>query len=300
MGTGLVEPVDDWGARPAVSHPELMNYLVSEFVQSGYSVRHIERIILKTHAYQRKRDQRLAGVKDAAGLPLFAAQSPRRMGAEALVDSLHRAVHREFKSERMAYSAVDYGYPKRTWQIVSLSNEEDNAVLVRPVLQEIITMASTFVWRDQRPDPVTVRSTDPNPLQPLVMANGQLMDRLVRLSDASYYTHLSNREIGLGSFIQELLLNTLSRPPRTTETKWIQDRLEPLWRARRAEAPAKAERAEVATEQVRDGDTVAAHLYIQKVRQGEPVTATLTEPYRKTLEAILWTIFNSPEFIFVP
>jgi hypothetical protein len=126
MGTGLVEPVDDWGYHPAVSHPELMDYLAREFVQSGYSVRHIERIILKTRAYQRKRDQSLAGVKDAAGLPLFAAQSPRRMGAEELVDSLHRAVHREFKSERMAYSAVDYGYPKRTWQIVSLSNEEDN------------------------------------------------------------------------------------------------------------------------------------------------------------------------------
>jgi hypothetical protein len=300
MGTGLVEPVDDWGPRPAVSHPAVMDYLVSEFVQSGYSVRHIERIILKSQAYQRKRDYKLAALKDPSGLPLFAAQPPRRMLAEELVDSLHLAVRREFKSERMAYSAVDYGYPKRTWQIVSLSNEEDNAVLVRPVLQEIITMASSFGWRDQRPDPVTVRNTDPNPLQPLIMANGQLMDRLVRLTGTSYYTKLSNREIALAEFIDELLLNTMSRPPHASETEWIEAHLGPVWQGRRVKVPEKVEQPQVATEQVRDGNTVAAHLYIQKVRQGEPVTATLTESYRKTFEAILWAIFNSPEFIFVP
>lgn len=301
MGTGLVEPADDWGPKPAISHPDLMDYLVDEFIRSGYSVRHIERIILKSHAYQRRRDDRVASARDAKGLPLFAAQPVRRMRAEELVDSLHRAVKREFKSERMAYSSVDFGYPKRTWQIVSLSNEEDNAVLVRPVLQEIITAASSFGWRDQRPDPVTVRNTNPNALQPLTMANGQLMDRLIRLNDASYYTKLSKSDMSLAQFVDQLLLNTMSRPPKPHEEDWIMARLAPVWDARRVAVPAnKVTPPEVATEQVRVGDTVAAHLYVQKVRQGEPVTRTLSEPYRKNLEGVLWVIFNSPEFIFVP
>jgi hypothetical protein len=201
----------------------------------------------------------------------------------------------------MAYSSVDYGYPKRTWQIVSLSNEEDNAVLMRPVLQEIIAMASSFGWRDQRPNPITVRSADSNPLQPLAMANGPLMDRLVRLSDASYYTRLSSRDITLPEFIDELLLNTLSRPPRESEKQWISERLGTVWENRRV-APADRQRAapQIATEQVRDGDTAAAHLYVQRVRAGEPATAALTEAYRKGLEAVLWVILNSPEFLFVP
>jgi hypothetical protein len=143
MGTGLVEPIDNWGRNPPVSHPDVLNYLVEQFQASGYSVRRIEELILKSDAYQRKRVPALSA-KKSERLALFAAQPERRMRAEELVDSLHRAVRREFKSERMSYSSVDYGFPKRTWQLVTLSNEEDNAILVRPLLQEILTTASSF------------------------------------------------------------------------------------------------------------------------------------------------------------
>jgi hypothetical protein len=47
MGTGLVEPIDNWGRNPPVSHPDVLNYLVEQFQASGYSVRRIEELILK-------------------------------------------------------------------------------------------------------------------------------------------------------------------------------------------------------------------------------------------------------------
>ena len=55
MGRGLVEPVDDW-ERGAPSHPELLRWLGREFVRGGYDLRHVERLILTSHAYQRAAD----------------------------------------------------------------------------------------------------------------------------------------------------------------------------------------------------------------------------------------------------
>ena len=301
MGTGLVQPIDDWDPAPKVSHPELLEYLTDEFIASSYSVKHIEELILKSHAYQRKRDQKLAGLSDPEGLPLFAALGARRMRAEEIVDSFHRTVRRQFKSERIAYQKVDYGYPERTWQIVSLSNEEDNAVLVKPLLQEIITLAKAFGWRDQRPDPVSVRNDDPHALQPLAMANGELTYRLVKFTDKSYYTDLSNRDITLDEFGNQLFLNTLSRLPSEKERSWLHSELEAVWNRRLVPPELQEKRGkESRVEEVTVGDTLAAHEYIMRVRQGEPATPTLTEAYRKKAEKVLWVVLNSPEFIFLP
>jgi hypothetical protein len=302
MGTGLIEPVDDWGPRARASHPELMDYLVDEFIASGYRTRHVEELILKSRAYQRKRVPALARLTSADHKPLFAAQPERRMRAEEIVDSLHRTVRREFKTERMVYNEVNYGYPQRTWQVVTQSNEEDHEVLVRPLLQEVIALAGAFGWRDQRPDPVTVRDTDPNPLQPLLMANGALINRLIHLSDASYYTKLSNQNLSLDEFIDQLMLNTYSRLPKDAERNWIRAQLEPVWADRKVTQPSPAipEQQQQQKEITRLGDTYEAYLYIKKARELEPATTSLAGQYRKRLEDALWVVLNSPEFIFVP
>ena len=48
------------------------------------------------------------------------------------------------------------------------------------------------------------------------------------------------------------------------------------------------------------GDTAAAQEYIMKIREGEPLAASLKDSYRKRLEDVLWAMLNSPEFLFVP
>jgi hypothetical protein len=301
MGRGLVHPIDDWDPEPQVSHPRLLEFVTEEFIASGYSVRQVQELILKSHAYQRRRDQELAGLKDASGRLLFAAQGARRMRAEEIVDSLHLTVRRPFKSERIAYQKVDYGIPKRTWQIVSLSNEEDVAVLAKPLLQEIITLAKAFGWRDQRPNPLSVRNDDPHALQPLALANGDLMHRLVKLTDRSYYTELSREAGTLDQYGNRLFLNTLSRPPTEREKRWLRNELGALW-SRRLVPPElrEARKEEARVEAVTVTDSIAAHEYIMRVRQGEPATTALTPAWRRNAEKVLWAVLNSPEFIFLP
>ena len=223
------------------------------------------------------------------------------MRAEEIVDSLHVTVRRPFKSERIAYQKLDYGTPRRTWQIVSLSNEEDVAVLAKPLLQEIITLAKAFGWRDQRPNPVSVRNDDPHALQPLAMANGELMHRLVRFTDRSYFTELSKRAATLDQYGERLFLNTLSRLPTDREKKWLRSELGSVWK-RRLVPPGRQEKRKVESrvKEVTITDAIAAHEYIMQVRQGEPATTALTPSFRRMAEKVLWAVLNSPEFIFLP
>ena len=54
FGTGLVKTPSDWGLRAeAPSHPELLDWLASQFVESGWSLKALHRLIVSSAAYQR-------------------------------------------------------------------------------------------------------------------------------------------------------------------------------------------------------------------------------------------------------
>lgn len=54
FGTGLVKTPSDWGLRAeAPSHPELLDWLALRFVESGWSLKALHRIIVSSEAYQR-------------------------------------------------------------------------------------------------------------------------------------------------------------------------------------------------------------------------------------------------------
>ncbi|MFN7544083.1 MAG: DUF1553 domain-containing protein, partial [Acidobacteriota bacterium] len=59
MGQGIVKTMNDFGtlgARP--SNLKLLDWLATEFVRSGYNVKHIDRLILTSKAYQQQAERR--------------------------------------------------------------------------------------------------------------------------------------------------------------------------------------------------------------------------------------------------
>ena len=93
FGTGLVETPSDFGlngARP--SHPELLDWLAQEFVASGWSIKHMHRLMLSSRTYQqassvsREVAERSASV-DVDNRLLWRFPS-RRLEAEAIRDSI--------------------------------------------------------------------------------------------------------------------------------------------------------------------------------------------------------------------
>ena len=89
FGRGFVATPDDFGVRgEAPSHPELLDYLASRFVESGWSIKKLHRTIMLTRVYQAASTENAANtLKDAKNAYLWRF-NPRRMDAEEIRDSL--------------------------------------------------------------------------------------------------------------------------------------------------------------------------------------------------------------------
>lgn len=91
FGTGIVSTPDDFGARGAKpSHPELLDWLATEFVESGWSIKHLHRLMVNSSAYRQASLSELDTDNAARELsPQLLASFPRRrIEAEAMRDSL--------------------------------------------------------------------------------------------------------------------------------------------------------------------------------------------------------------------
>ncbi len=86
FGHGLVRSPNDFGARgERPTHPELLDWLASQFVASNYSVKAMHRLIMNTAAWRRSSDSPTTTDPDNVFLARF---SRRRLSAEEIRDSL--------------------------------------------------------------------------------------------------------------------------------------------------------------------------------------------------------------------
>lgn len=91
FGRGLVETANNFGAMgKKPTHPELLDYLAATFVEQGWSIKKLRRLILTSAAYRRS-----STYQDPAKLDeidpartLYAVFSPRRLVAEELRDAM--------------------------------------------------------------------------------------------------------------------------------------------------------------------------------------------------------------------
>ena len=94
VGTGFVEPVDDFRDSNPASHPKTMDYLAEEFVANDFSFRWLILEVVSSDAYQRAHaaldlDEKKRGELESS----FLATPMRRMKAEAMYDSIVTAGH---------------------------------------------------------------------------------------------------------------------------------------------------------------------------------------------------------------
>jgi hypothetical protein len=88
FGIGLSAAVDDLGSQGELpSHPELLEWLASEFRDSGWDVKHMIRLIVTSRTYRQSSSLR-PELKDTDPLNrLLASQNPRRLDAEFVRDN---------------------------------------------------------------------------------------------------------------------------------------------------------------------------------------------------------------------
>ncbi len=90
FGAGIVRSVDDFGhVGDLPSHPELLDYLATQFVEDGWSVKKLIRAMVLTRTFQQSADHRSAeGAKIDPENRLLWHYPARRMEAEAIRDAI--------------------------------------------------------------------------------------------------------------------------------------------------------------------------------------------------------------------
>jgi mono/diheme cytochrome c family protein len=313
MGAGIVEPVHDWEGRTA-SHPELLQWLAHELVTHGHDLKHVVKLILTSHTYQREaRGNNLSATPERR---FFNAPDRRRLTAEQVVDSLFVAGGRAMDVEELTFDAdsrqapdrfLNLGAPRRAWQFTSLANERDRPSLSMPKAQAVIDVLEAFGWKGSRQNPFSDRETDPDVLQPGVLANGTLSVWISRLSDVSALTEEAAQARSPEELTEAIFLRFLSRLPTREERERVASLLTPGFGERLVEQkipdkPAMSlRRPRVSwTNHLSEESNRLMIEYAQQVRAGPAPTPRLRPEWRERMEDAVWSLFNLPEFVWMP
>src|SRR5262249_22191003 len=89
FGEGIVSTPSDFGLNGAKpTHPELLDWLASEFVANGWSMKHMHRLMVLCATYRQCSAGNPAGLAADAGSRLLWRYPPRRLEAEPLRDAI--------------------------------------------------------------------------------------------------------------------------------------------------------------------------------------------------------------------
>ncbi|TVQ02848.1 MAG: DUF1553 domain-containing protein [Planctomycetaceae bacterium] len=313
LGAGLIEPADDWEAKRA-SHPELLVWLGRQWVASGYDLRSLMRLVMTSDAYQREAtgNNLMASAEDR----FFAAPDRRRLTAEQVVDSLFHASGHTMRVDELTFdqdgmhapgTMITLGKPRRAWQFATLSNERDRPSLALPRAQAVTDVLEAFGWNGSRQNALTQRDTDPNVLQPGILSNGVMASWITRASVDSELAHLAIVAPDPETLVETLFLRFLSRTPTDMEREEFTATIRPGFEQRRLpseqvvypEPPEPLSHVSWANHLRSEANLIKVEME-RRAREGDPVDPRLAATWREAYEDIVWSLTNSPEFVWVP
>jgi hypothetical protein len=89
FGKGIVQTPNDFGSRgKAPNHPELLDYLAARFVDSGWSVKAMHRMIMLSHVYQLSSQDHAGDSAKDVGNDFLWRFNRRRLDAEEIRDAM--------------------------------------------------------------------------------------------------------------------------------------------------------------------------------------------------------------------
>jgi hypothetical protein len=178
FGTGLVKTVDDFGLQGELpSHPQLLDWLATEFVRSGWNVKQLQRAILTSATYRQSSQATPELIERDPENRLLARGPRQRLSAETIRDAALAASG--LLVERIGGPSVKPYQPARLWLELTgnLDYVQDHgADLYRRSIYTYVkrTVAPpTMVTFDSSPrETCIVRTVRTNtPLQALVLMN---------------------------------------------------------------------------------------------------------------------------------
>jgi mono/diheme cytochrome c family protein len=313
LGAGIVQPANDWEGRTA-SHPELLEWLADQFILHDYDTRYLIKQIMTSQLYQRKAvgKNRQADAEQR----FFNAPNPRRLTAEQVVDSLFVATGSQMETEELTFvhdgaepmnQRLTLGSPSRAWMFASLNNERDRPSLSMPRAQPIVDVLEAFGWTGTRQQPISERESDPNLLQPGILANGTLSMSLTRAADHSSLAQLAIDTKSPAALVDSLFLRFLSRSPNAQEkaafvpalTAGFADRIVPADQIERPQALSPLPISTWSNHLVPEANEIQEE-WQRRVRLGPAVDPRLQTAWREVYEDAIWSLVNDRDFVWIP
>ncbi len=182
FGTGIVKTAEDFGSQGEwPSHPALLDWLATEFIDSGWNIKHMQKLIVMSHTY---RQNSLVSPKLAAGDPenRLLARGPRfRLDAEEIRDNA--LAISGLLVEKVGGKSVKPYQPPGLWKAVGYTSS-NTANFKKDAGNALYRRSVYTFWKRTSPPPsmstfdapsreaCTVRRARTNtPLQALVLMN---------------------------------------------------------------------------------------------------------------------------------
>jgi hypothetical protein len=203
MGRGLVVPVDDLRATNPASHPELFEALTDDFVEHGFSLRHLVKRIVLSRTYQLSAIVAEADAEQIHDERNYDRAIVRRLSAEKLLDA---------QSQVLGVPAKFEGYPvgTRAGQLPGGAN----------VGRGRKTDGDRFLTLFGKPvrllSSECERSNEPTLGHALSLVGGENLHARLKKKD-NRIGKLLKSDRGDAAIIDELFWTALSRPPSERE-----------------------------------------------------------------------------------
>ncbi|MFZ4766660.1 MAG: DUF1553 domain-containing protein [Roseimicrobium sp.] len=225
FGQGLVTTPSDFGlGGDKPSHPELLDWLAGEFLQSGWSLKHMHRLIVTSAAYKQRSDGVMekgsignASLLDSANRLLW-RQNPRRLDAESLHDAV-LAVSGTLNTAMGGPGYRDFKYTEAYAPIYDYITPDKPELWRRSIYRFIVrTTPHQFMSTLDCPDPANLtpaRANTTTALQALTLSNNDFM-----LQQAQHLaTRLENETGSREAAIRRAFALTFQRAPTTAEVQ---------------------------------------------------------------------------------
>ena len=223
FGTGLVDTPSDFGfggGKP--SHPKLLDWLADELLRSGWSLKHIHRLILTSQTYQQTSiplaaNQNIDPAKVDSDNRLLWRMNPHRLEAEAVRDSV-LAVSGKFNTTMFGPGYRDFAYEEAYAPIYTYQTADSPPLWRRSVYRFIVrTTPQQFMTALDCPDPANLtpqRNVTTTALQSLALYNNEFM-----LKQSRYFAERIEREnrSNIDNQIERAFRLAFARSPDTEE-----------------------------------------------------------------------------------
>jgi len=193
FGRGIIDPVDDIRAGNPPSNPALLDALTAQFVADGHDLRKLLRTIVNSRTYQLSILPNKWNEDDAVN---FSHQSPRRLSAEQMLDSIAVAT-----GHRLQFANLPAGLRAAELPDGMVAGNDFLTLFGRPKRQSACEC--------ERSSNVTLSHA-------LNLINGKTLGECVNRDDGRF-AKLVTEQLDDRKVVEEIYLSCLNRPPTEKE-----------------------------------------------------------------------------------